>query len=226
CVPETQVCLIQHRIRTLRDGRKVALAEKVHEFLDWAQRYFEISICSLGDQPYVDMVVQVLDPSRNMIRGLTYSARGEYLHIQQTPYPKKPPKDLAAIYAFYNVDDVDKPSISPIIIDDNISMWPQCQQDNIIVVRESKPSPVWNVNLIPIQALLQSIHGEFFKQVDNWELLDSESKLISRPVVVDCYKDLLRKDLSIRIASNAGVFFDEEKEVELLFDSNGIPYNL
>lgn len=40
-------------------------------------------------KPYVDMVVQILDPAkstdpaRSTIKGIAYSARGEYMHIQQ-----------------------------------------------------------------------------------------------------------------------------------------------
>jgi hypothetical protein len=48
-VPEKQADSIPHRVKRLRDGRKVVLAARVEEFLDWAKKYFEISVCSLGD---------------------------------------------------------------------------------------------------------------------------------------------------------------------------------
>lgn len=82
-VPQSQANLVPHRVKILRDGRRVVLAENVHEFLEWSSRFFEVSICSLGDQPYVDMVVSVLDPlrhtdpARSTIKGIAYSARNE-----------------------------------------------------------------------------------------------------------------------------------------------------
>lgn len=39
---------VSNRVRNLKDGRKVVLTERVHEFLEWAEKLFEISICSLG----------------------------------------------------------------------------------------------------------------------------------------------------------------------------------
>lgn len=125
--------LASHRVRELKDGRKVVLAEKVHEFLDWASRLFDISVCSLGDQQYVDMVCQVLNSEGQIIRGgVAYSARGEYLYLLQQANSKKPPKDLHSLYAFY---DIAEPRIEPIILDDNANMWPADQQDNIIVIQ-------------------------------------------------------------------------------------------
>jgi hypothetical protein len=65
------------RVRELKDGRKIVIAERVHEFLQWATKFFDISVCSLGDQSYVDMVVLVLNSESALIRGgITYSARG------------------------------------------------------------------------------------------------------------------------------------------------------
>lgn len=120
-------------MRELKDGRKVVLTHRVHEFLEWAQKYYEISICSLGDQPYVDMVVSVLDPTRTLIRGICYSARAEYEFIQSSSQPKRPAKDLAALYPFYDITDELKFPLEPLIVDDNLRMWPHDQQDNIIV---------------------------------------------------------------------------------------------
>jgi hypothetical protein len=49
-------------------------------------------------------------------------------------------------------------------------MWPTEQQDKIIVVREMRGSPVWNVQLFPVvQNVLMGVHGEYFKQLDLWE---------------------------------------------------------
>jgi hypothetical protein len=125
---------VSHRVRELRDGRKVVLTERVHEFLEWAQKLFEISVCSLGEQSYVDMVVSVLDPNRTMIRGLSYSARGEYLYItQQSKNQKYPPKDLKTLFPFCLSNIETEFPVDPLILDDNVTMWIREQQDNIIV---------------------------------------------------------------------------------------------
>jgi hypothetical protein len=121
-------------VRELKDGRKVVLTERVHEFLQWATKFFDISVCSLGDQAYVDMVVQILNSEGPVIRGgVNYSARGEYLFLTQQPTIRKTPKDLNSLYAFYHVKDSLTVPIDPIILDDNATMWPAQQQDNIIV---------------------------------------------------------------------------------------------
>jgi hypothetical protein len=105
------------------------LVERVHEFLEWAEKLFEISVCSLGEQNYVDMVVSVLDPESKLIRGTTYSARGEYLYLSQNSgVPKAPPKDIRSLYAYAADFQID-----PIILDDNEAMWVKSQQQNIIV---------------------------------------------------------------------------------------------
>jgi hypothetical protein len=52
------------------------MADRVHEFLEWAATYFDIAVCSLGDQPYVDMVCQILNSETPIVRaGAAYSAR-------------------------------------------------------------------------------------------------------------------------------------------------------
>lgn len=122
------------RVRELKDGRKVVITERVHDFLEWAHRLFEISVCSLGEQSYVDMVVAVLDPNRNLIRGITYSARGEYQYItEQSLNPKEPPKDIKALFPYCIDRNITDFPIDPIILDDNVGMWQRDQQDNIIV---------------------------------------------------------------------------------------------
>lgn len=39
---------VPERVRMLGDGTKVVVASKIEEFLDWACRKFEISVCSVG----------------------------------------------------------------------------------------------------------------------------------------------------------------------------------
>ncbi|KAI8842469.1 peptidase S8/S53 domain-containing protein [Chytridium lagenaria] len=137
---------------------------------------------------------------RNKITGAAYSARPEFLHIDASPHPKRPPKDLATMYTFCGhmkgFDMPDGPPIDPIIIDDNVTMWPFEQQDQIIAVRETRGAPVWNVNLMPlIPTVLGAVHTEFFRIYDNW------TKDPSGPVpsATRLYKEYLRAELGRRI---------------------------
>jgi hypothetical protein len=47
-VPEVDIPRCEDRVAVLKDGRRVVLTDRVHEFLEWAQNFYEISICSLG----------------------------------------------------------------------------------------------------------------------------------------------------------------------------------
>lgn len=47
-VPEADLPQCQDRVAVLNDNRRVVLTERVHEFLEWAQNLYDISICSLG----------------------------------------------------------------------------------------------------------------------------------------------------------------------------------
>lgn len=47
-VKEADIHKCRDRVAVLKDGRRVVLTEKVHEFLEWAHNFFEISVCSLG----------------------------------------------------------------------------------------------------------------------------------------------------------------------------------
>jgi len=47
-VPEADISKCRDRVAVLKDGRRVVLTEGVHEFLQWAQQFFDISVCSLG----------------------------------------------------------------------------------------------------------------------------------------------------------------------------------
>ena len=223
-VPEEQISrssilfyfnyLVPHRVRELKDGRKVVLAENVHDVLDWASKLFDISVCSLGDQQYVDMVCQILNSEGQIIRGgVAYSARGEYLYVCQHPNIRKPPKDLHSLFAFYDIKDKNLPKIEPIILDDNANMWPLDQQDNIIVralylmiyfqiIREAVNSEVWNVSLFPIvQQVLGYIHESYFRKMDAWIASDPVSRGPA-PSSLTYYKEFLRRDLSNRIAES------------------------
>ncbi|KAJ3004030.1 UNVERIFIED_CONTAM: hypothetical protein HDU68_005371 [Siphonaria sp. JEL0065] len=205
----TNLYSVPERVRSLTDGRRVVLTERVEEFLQWAQRYFEISVCSVGDQPYVDMVIAVLDPQTTTIRGQGSRARADYRHIQGTSMAKRPPKDLDSLFIFPQRSNgggegcppaFSGPFVEPLVIDDNVGMWPVEQQDNIIVVREQRNSKVWNVQLFPhVQAVLQSVHSEFFKQLDNWDF-KSASPANPGPSSRQIYKEYLRNELSRRIA--------------------------
>jgi hypothetical protein len=191
-----------HRVKTLRDGRKIVLVEKVHEFLDWAQRFFEISICTIGDQSYLEMVLQILDPNRNRIKGTIYSARFEYESILRSTNPQRPAKDLGSLFSFCvtRKENSNQPGTGnslPLILDDNITAWPMEQHDNIIVVRETRNSPLWNVSLFPVvQNTLQAVYTSFFKQLDMYS--SGQTKVF--PSCVRCYKEFLRWELSQKIS--------------------------
>ncbi|KAG0235477.1 hypothetical protein BGW42_005263 [Actinomortierella wolfii] len=101
-VPETEAAKVPNRVRRLRDGRQVVLTEYVEEFLEWASRLFDISVCSLGEQSYVDCVAEVLDPLRNRIRGARYSARQEYDFLNASPPAPANPAAAAAQGALVN----------------------------------------------------------------------------------------------------------------------------
>jgi hypothetical protein len=113
-------------------------------------------------------------------------------------------------------------------------MWKSDERDGVILVRESRSSPVWNVHLQPIQEMLAVIHTEFFRQVDHHQSAlgkGDENSLIS-PVA--CYKEILRRELSIRIADNICGAPQETTSgpppapqvAKKLVDSNGIPFSL
>ncbi|KAF9986475.1 hypothetical protein BGZ75_001778 [Mortierella antarctica] len=89
-VSEADAAKVPSRVRRLQDGRQVVFTEHVEEFLEWASRLFEISVCSLGDQTYVDQVTEVLDPLKTRIRGTRYSARQEYDFLN-SPAPAPAP---------------------------------------------------------------------------------------------------------------------------------------
>ncbi|KAJ3216411.1 RNA polymerase II [Dinochytrium kinnereticum] len=201
-VPENKIGSIMHRVRKLPDGRRVVLTERVEEFLEWAQKYYEVNVCSLGDQHYVDMVIGVLDPQRTRIRGVVHSARNEFLYIESSRYPRRPPKDLLTLFPFCGMsrgmDGPDGPAVEPIVVDDNVNMWPADQQDNIIVVKEKRNADVWNVQLFPVvQQVLATIHSEFFRQLDTWDRVGPPP-----PGACRLYKEHLRAELGRRIAED------------------------
>ncbi|ORX46685.1 hypothetical protein BCR36DRAFT_398778 [Piromyces finnis] len=197
-----------HRVKTLKDGRKIVLVEKVHEFLDWAQRFFEISICTIGDQNYMEMILQILDPNHTRILGQKYSARYEYENILRSANRQRPAKDLGSLFSFCltrneNRNQPGTGNALPLILDDNITAWPIEQHDNIIVVRETRNSPLWNVSLFPVvQNTLQNVYNSFFKQLDNYS--SGQTKVF--PSCVRCYKEFLRWELSQKISEPYGLY--------------------
>ncbi|ORX58108.1 hypothetical protein DM01DRAFT_1318835 [Hesseltinella vesiculosa] len=200
-VPEMELGKYGNRVAVLKDGRRVVLTDRVHEFLDWAQNFYDISVCSLGDQNYVDNVVNVLDPQRTRIRGILYSARSEHDYIKRSPEPGRPPKDLLALFSFCTQKDKSLGSAYtlPLILDDEMRMWPSEQHDNIVVVKNQANADHWNVLLFPvIQETLQHIHGEFFRQLDSWYNKQHEAEVNGLPFyreppsAVGIYKTYLR----------------------------------
>ncbi|KAK5822427.1 hypothetical protein F5H01DRAFT_304359 [Linnemannia elongata] len=176
-VSEADAMTVPTRIRKLRDGRQVVLTDHVEEFLEWACRFYEISVCSLGEQSYVEQVADVLDPLKTRIRGLKYSARQEYDFLNPIVVPPTPPKDLLSLYAFCaankpptdGLPDIGTGFSLPLILDDLTQMWPPDQHDNVIVVKEQRGASVWTVNLFPmVQHVLMAVHSEFFRAYDQW----------------------------------------------------------
>ncbi|OAC99454.1 hypothetical protein MUCCIDRAFT_92743 [Mucor lusitanicus CBS 277.49] len=209
-VPEADIPKCKDRVAVLKDGRRVVLTEGVHEFLEWAQQFFDISVCSLGDQTYVENVVKVLDPQGVCIRGINYSARSEHDYIKRSPDPGRPPKDLLALYSFCALKDKSLGSSFqlPLILDDETRMWPADQIDNIIEVTHQRDSPVWSVSLFPVvRDTLQYVHQEFFRQYDIWIQKCQEAAkyggVCTRPPpsAVAIYKTYLRHILRDKIAS-------------------------
>lgn len=66
------------------------------------------------------------------------------------------------------------------------------------MIKESKRSNLWNVNLFPhVQQTLSSIHQDFFAKFDYW-LSNRNSVLF--PSTLQVYKEILRRELSIKIS--------------------------
>ncbi|KAI8968460.1 hypothetical protein BDF20DRAFT_827672 [Mycotypha africana] len=200
-VPEADLPKCRDRVARLKDGRRIVLAERVQEFLDWAQNLFQISVCSLGDQEYVTNVVDVLDPLKTRIKGPIYSARHEHEYIRKSIDPSRPPKDLRALFTYCNLTDNSFGSGTslPLILDDETRMWPADQHDNIIEVIGQPNSSVWSVALFPVvKDTLEHVHREFFRQYDQWCLRSNEAKTRGQiytrpgPSAVVMYKTYLR----------------------------------
>ncbi|KAJ1558141.1 hypothetical protein HK405_014335 [Cladochytrium tenue] len=150
------------------------------------------------------------------------SARSEFLYIQSTSAgagsPKQTPKLLESLFPYYWVATADdarghsgfsqnpqQPLMcEPLIVDDNILMWPAMQHDNILVVRETRGAKVWNVQLFPVlHSVLSYIHSEFFRQLEVW---DKDRAAAQPPSTVRLYKEFLRSELTRRIAEPAPPF--------------------
>ncbi|KAG2202543.1 hypothetical protein INT47_012537, partial [Mucor saturninus] len=213
-VPEIDIPKCKDRVAVLKDGRRVVLTERVHEFLEWAQNLYDISVCSLGDQNYVENVVNVLDPQRTRIRGILYSARSEHDYIKKSPDPGRPPKDLLALYSFCALKDksIGSSFSLPLILDDETRMWPLEQHDNIIEVKGQANIPVWSVSLFPVvQDTLAYVHQEFFRQLDIWYAKVHEAEQYGvtftrqPPSATSVYKTYLRHILRDMIAKPPSV---------------------
>ncbi|CEI92836.1 hypothetical protein RMCBS344292_07085 [Rhizopus microsporus] len=209
-VPEADIPKCEDRVAVLKDGKRVVLTERVREFLEWAQQLFDISVCSLGDQNYVENVIDVLDPNRVWIKGILYSARAEHDYIRTSPEPGRPPKDLQALYSFCALRDQSLGSgfALPLILDDETRMWPAEQHDNIIEVKGQLNSEVWTVSLFPVvQETLLYVHTEFFRQYDTWYARSQDAEhqgLVypkPPPSAISIYKTYLRHILRDMIAA-------------------------
>lgn len=158
----------------------------------------------------------MLDPQRQWIKGILYSARSEHDYIKRSIDPSRPPKDLLALFSFCAMKDksLGASYSLPLILDDETRMWPEEQHDNIVEVGNQINSPVWSVSLFPVvKDTLQQVHQEFFRQYDSYQqrLLDSEQNgtLFTRspPNVTTIYKTYLRHILRDFIAKGPPSFF-------------------
>jgi hypothetical protein len=116
-----------------------------------------------------------------------------------------PPKDLTSLYAFGCLPNSDprQPSATslPLVVDDRINTWPTTQQDNIIIVKETINSTVWNVNFKPVQRILHNIYDMFFRSYDKFIANGGHANAQNvMPSVVDCYKQVLRFSLRDQIS--------------------------
>ncbi|KAI7866756.1 hypothetical protein BDF14DRAFT_1996313 [Spinellus fusiger] len=210
-VPERELHMYGERVAVMNDGRKIVLTERVKEFLEWASNLFEISICSLGDQQYVENVVSVLDPQRRFVHGILYSARSEYDYIQRSMEQNRPPKNLMALYAFCELNDRSLGSgfTLPITIDDEERMWPPEQRENIIMVKKHSTLECWSVSLdTVVKKVLSHIHFEFFRHLDIWQVKQVEADRLGKtctrdpPSALGIYKAYLRDMMADLIAQS------------------------
>lgn len=77
------------------------------------------------------------------------------------------------------------------------------------------------MNLLPVQNVLGAIHSEFFRLVDQ---RSSSSREVISPVYV--FKDLLRREMSHRIADNILIISEVSSGPTQRVDSNGIPFSV
>ncbi|KAJ3297822.1 hypothetical protein HK104_000076 [Borealophlyctis nickersoniae] len=185
------------RIRYLRDGRRIVLAEHALEFLAWAEQFYDICICSIGDQDYVHQVVQVFNDAHHCIRGISYSARSEYDHHVRLGRRQPAAKDLRSLYPYYGVQipNANRVPIEPLIIDDTPNVWPTEQHDNIIHVTPVQGAPVWNVKLLPaVKQCLEYVHHAFFHELAVWEGT-SPADRGPPPSIIAIYKRFLRREV-------------------------------
>jgi hypothetical protein len=215
------------RIRALKDGSRVMIAEGAEEFLDWAKQKFELQVCSVGHEEYVNAVTQVLNDNKERFFGQPYSARAEhnFLTARQQAQPnhegKKPPppKDLESVFAYcrFPFTTVAKQFIGqayqmPLIVDDQTHSWPESQHDNIIVVADHHTSEVWGVCYQEVMRTLDYVHQEVFRRLEkqqreecsgNADLYDEWLRQYVEEKgganVVGVYKEYLRGLLTRRI---------------------------
>ncbi|KAJ3289715.1 hypothetical protein HK104_007277 [Borealophlyctis nickersoniae] len=190
------------RLRVLREGTTVVLSEDVVEFLNWASTLFDLSLCSLGDQAYVDGVGYMLNHEIGKDAVTTmYSARPEHDHLTLHP-PRRgeTAKDLSTLFSYCGIhlDYQSRIPVSPLIIDDSPRVWPHDQSGQIIHVRNEVPEPNWNVKFLPdLKIILKNVHRIFYEQVRTWNETEPSSRGPA-PSVARVYQEFVgeRADLA------------------------------
>ncbi|KAI9224683.1 hypothetical protein BC828DRAFT_343602 [Blastocladiella britannica] len=177
--PPSAVPLEAPRLHRLPCNKSVIVASDAHRFLAWAATKFEVAVCSLGEQLYVDQVCAVLDPAGTLITGPRFSARQEYNWVSKNGTDRaavlrKPVKTLASMYAFA--------APHPLHSDDQYRPWPTSHHDSIILVDRNRqdvryhapggtgpPPAPWDVSLFPVVAsLLDRVHAAYFGKLEEW----------------------------------------------------------
>ncbi|KND03393.1 uncharacterized protein SPPG_00881 [Spizellomyces punctatus DAOM BR117] len=229
-LPREQVPLIpESRVVTLRRGMQVVLSSSVIAFLDWAKERFEISLCSIGDQEYVQQVCEILNdvPAGSALRitGTAYSARSEYEHLKQMQGRKSaepssrdkgalpPPKDLASLYGFWHLWEEEQKGALPKeegegygygfglepLIVDDSRMSWRKDQHSHLIEIRPKAHSAYNIWDVSFQPVQAALSSIHAMFFDELDKLRTGNSM-SKPSVVDCFGEYCRGILSSKIA--------------------------
>ncbi|ORZ41030.1 hypothetical protein BCR44DRAFT_103739, partial [Catenaria anguillulae PL171] len=158
-------------------GKSVIVSSDAPKFLAWAATKFEVAVCSLGEQMYVDQVCGLLDPDGSKITGPRFSARQEYNYVSKNGADRaavlrKPVKSLAAMYPFAashhdNIILVDRNRQSHSQPSSTTAPPPPARPTD--AAASTTPTGPWDVCLFPVVAsLLDRVHAGYFRKLEDW----------------------------------------------------------